>query len=289
MRAIFPNRPFVPNPMRVESCCQALLRHLLPEVDPQRQGVCFDVGVGTFAFYCDLFRQLDFATVAVEPLPTDKLKRRCQQQGITLLELCLSDQVGQASLHLGEFAKLGNRNFSSLSSDWFGASENTQTVETLDLATLLAQTQTTAITALKLDIEGWEPVVIRQFETLPPDLLPALVMFEYGGGSSYAQGTQGWAPEFVEGTLNSLKLLQRLGYQTSIMVDYAPGSEVKIFDLQTLDLATETPFLANGVYGNILSFRHHQPNADHIQRLCAPYRGGLINWIVGNLVLATAK
>jgi hypothetical protein len=68
------------------------------------------------------------------------------------------------------------------------------------------------------------------------------------------------------------------------MVDYAPGSEVKVFNLQTLDLDTETPFLANGVYGNILSFRQHQPSTDQIQRLCAPYRGGLVNWIVGSLV-----
>ncbi|MBD2425307.1 FkbM family methyltransferase [Phormidium sp. FACHB-1136] len=275
--------------MRVEACCQALLHHLLPEIDPQRQGVCFDVGVGTFAFYCDLFRQLGFATVAVEPLPTEKLKRRCQQQGITLLELCLSDQVGQQTLHLGQFANIGNRNFSSLSADWFGSSEHTQVVETLDLATLLTQTETKAITVLKLDIEGWEPVVIQQLASLAPDCLPALVMFEYGGGGSYEKGTQGWASPFLAGTLDSLKLLQRLGYQTSIMVDYAPGSEAKVFDLQALDLETETPFFANGVYGNILSFRHHQPSRDHIQRLCAPYRGGLVNWLVGNLVLATAK
>ena len=49
--------------MKVEDCCQALLAQILPTVDPQRQGICIDVGVGTFAFYCELFAQLGFETL----------------------------------------------------------------------------------------------------------------------------------------------------------------------------------------------------------------------------------
>ncbi len=63
--------------MRVESCCQKLLEQLLPDLDPQRQGICIDVGVGTFAFYCELFARLGFSTVAIEPSPTDKLRIIC--------------------------------------------------------------------------------------------------------------------------------------------------------------------------------------------------------------------
>lgn len=273
--------------MRVEACCQALLRHLLPQIDPQRQGMCLDVGVGTFAFYCDLFAQLGFPTVAVEPLPTAKLKALCQRQPIQLLELCLSDRVGTQTLHLGEFAKVANSNFSSLSADWFGASGQTQQVDTLDLPTLLNQVQAQRLTCLKLDIEGWEPVVIQQLPQLPDERLPELVMFEYGGGGSYAQGNQGWSPQFLSGTLDCLKTLQQLGYQGGIMVDYAPGSQAKVFDLQALNLAEDTPFYPNSVYGNLILCRH-QPYAEAtIEAVCAPYRGGFINWLVGNLVLRT--
>ena len=55
--------------MRVEACCQAVLTDLLPKIDPQRLGKCLDVGVGTFAFYCQKFAELGFEAIAVEPLP----------------------------------------------------------------------------------------------------------------------------------------------------------------------------------------------------------------------------
>ncbi|WP_035991406.1 FkbM family methyltransferase [Leptolyngbya sp. KIOST-1] len=270
--------------MRVEACCQALLEHLLPDIDPQRQGLCFDVGVGTFAFYCELFARLGFAAVAVEPSPTDKLRAICQQYPIQLVEQCLSDRVGTQTLHLGQFANLANSNFSSLAADWFGASSNTREVPTLDLATLLAQVGATRITVFKIDIEGWEPVVIQQFAELPPALLPEVVMFEYGGGGSRRQGEKGWSPRFFEGTMTCLKTLQQRGYDFSIMIDYAPGTQAKLFDLQALDLAQESPFYPNGVYGNILCFAQQRFTAASIHRLCAPYGGGLAQWLVSKLV-----
>lgn len=270
--------------MRVEACCQALLEHLLPDLDPHRQGVCFDVGVGTFAFYCELFAQLGFATVAVEPSPTDKLRSVCQQYPIRLIEQCLSDRVGTQTLHMGQFANLANSNFSSLAADWFGASTITRLVPTLDLATLLEQVAAARITAFKLDIEGWEPVVIQQFAALLAEQLPQMVMFEYGGGSSHNQGVKGWSPKFLTGTMACLQTLQQRGYDFSIMVDYAAGTQPKVFDLQTLDLAQEAPFYPNGVYGNILCFYQQQFSAERIQSICAPYGGGLANWVVSKLV-----
>lgn len=270
--------------MRVEACCQALFEHLLPDLDPDRQGLCVDVGVGTFAFYCELFARLGFATVAVEPSPTDKLRAICQQYPIQLFEQCLSDRVGTQTLHMGQFANLANSNFSSLAADWFGASGTTRQVPTLDLATLLGQVSASQITAFKLDIEGWEPVVIKQFAALPVELLPQVVMFEYGGGSSRAQGDKGWSPKFLEGTMACLKTLQQRGYDFSVMVDYASGTEARVFDLQTLDLAEESPFYPNGVYGNILCFYQQRFSEARIHRVCAPYGGGLANWVVSKLV-----
>ncbi|PSN13437.1 methyltransferase [filamentous cyanobacterium CCT1] len=270
--------------MRVEACCQALLEHLLPDLDPQQQGLCIDVGVGTFAFYCELFARLGFATVAVEPFPTDKLRAVCGQYPIQLIEQCLSDQVGTQTLHLGQFANLANSNFSSLAADWFGASTSTRSVPTLTLAALLGQVAAIRITVLKIDIEGWEPVVIQQLAELPTELLPQVVMFEYGGGSSRALGQKGWSPRFFEGTMTCLKTLQQLGYDFSVMVDYASGTQAKVFDLQSLDLARDSPFYANGVYGNILCFYRQRFAIATIHRICAPYGGGLANWFISRFV-----
>jgi FkbM family methyltransferase len=270
--------------MRVEACCQALLRSILPDLDPQRKGICFDIGVGTFAFYCELFAELGFTTVAVEPSPTNKLRKICQSRDIQLIEQCLSDRVGTQTLYLGKFARFPNSNFSSLDGDWFGSSENTQQVATLDLATLLQQVLASQLTCFKLDIEGWEPVVIEQFRQLPDALLPDLVMFEYGGGGSYAQGKRGWSTRFLDGTFRCLSYLQQRGYDFSIMIDYAPGTTVKVFDLQRLNLAQETPFYSNALYGNILCFQKHRYSNHFIQTICAPYQTGFVNWLVGTLV-----
>lgn len=270
--------------MRVEACCQALFEHLLPDLDPQRRGLCVDVGVGTFAFYCELFARLGFTTVAVEPSPTDKLRAVCQQYSIRLIEQCLSDRVGIQPLHLGQFASVANSNFSSLAADWFGASTTTRPVPTLDLATLINQVAATQITAFKLDIEGWESVVIQQFKELTLALLPRVVMFEYGGGGSRQKGEKGWSPKFLAGSLDCLHTLQQQGYGFSIMVDYAPGTRAKVFDLQTLDLAKTSPFYANAVYGNMLCFYQQRYSLAQIEHLCRPYGGGLANWLVSKLV-----
>jgi FkbM family methyltransferase len=270
--------------MRVEACCQALLKPILPKLDPTRTGVCFDIGVGTFAFYCELFAQLGFTTVAVEPSPTDTLRAICRKYPIHLIEQCLSDRVGTQTLHMGQFAKIANSNFSSLAADWFGASADTKPVPTLDLATLLQQVSPSQITCFKLDIEGWEPVVINQFLALPNVLLPKLVMFEYGGGSGRKTGEKGWSPKFLGGTMDCLKVLQQQGYDFSIMVDHAAGTRAKVFDLQALDLSQDTPFYANGIYGNILSFYQSRYPLDLINEICAPYRGGVVNWLVSKWV-----
>ncbi|MGF1521582.1 MAG: FkbM family methyltransferase [Leptolyngbyaceae cyanobacterium] len=270
--------------MRVENCCQALLKQILPDIDPDKKGLCFDIGVGTFAFYCELFAQLGFTTIAVEPLPTDKLRLVCQRYPIQLIEQCLSNRVGTQSLYIGQFGHVANANFSSLAPDWFGASAQVQQVATLDLANLLQNVSAVQITCFKLDIEGWEPLVIQQFLDLPTALLPKLVMFEYGGGCSHKDGKKGWSPKFLDGTISCLQTLQQRGYDFSIMIDYAWGTEARIFDLQTMDLSYTTPFYTHGVYGNILSFYRCDFASALIHKICHPYRGGLINWLVNKVV-----
>jgi len=272
--------------MRVEACCTELLRQMLPTLDPQREGVCIDVGVGTFAFYCEMFAQLGFRSVAVEPLPVAKLRRLCAQYPIQLIESCLSDQTGTQPFYAGEFARIGNANFNSLAPDWFGSSQNTQLVPTLSLPDLLGAIAPPAITCLKLDIEGWESVVIQQLADLPAAQLPKVTMFEYGGGANQQAGTKGWSPEFLAGTLRCLTTLQQRGYGQSIMVDYSHGTQARIFDLQAQDLSTTDLFPPEAVYGNIISLQGCHFSEAAIAQICSRYAGGVVNWFISKLVSA---
>ncbi|HIK43854.1 MAG TPA: methyltransferase, partial [Leptolyngbyaceae cyanobacterium M65_K2018_010] len=114
-------------------------------------------------------------------------------------------------------------------------------------------------------------------------------MFEYGGGGSYEQGQGGWAPHFLRGTLDSLKSLQRCGYDFSILIDYAPGTQAKVFSLQNLDLAVDNPFYRQSIYGNLLCFHQHQYPEAQVQAWCAAYRGGVVNWSVSQWVMGTVN
>jgi FkbM family methyltransferase len=270
--------------MRVEACCQSLLKEILPHVDSHRKGVCLDVGVGNFAFYCALFSQLGFSTIAIEPSPNKKLRRICEKNSIQLLECCLSDKTGMQALHLGRFAFLGNQNFNSLESDWFASSRQTKLVSTIDLSELIKLTGIEAITCLKLDIEGWEVVVMEQIKELSPLQLPKIVMFEYGGGSRRSHGQKGWSPKFLNGTMTCLETLQKCGYGFSIMIDYAPNARAKIFDLQSLTLDPDTLFIPNAVYGNILSFRGFSYSKTAITKITDLYHGKWLNWLIEKLV-----
>ncbi|AFZ44472.1 methyltransferase FkbM family [Halothece sp. PCC 7418] len=270
--------------MRVEACCQSLLKEILPSVDPYREGVCLDVGVGDFAFYCDLFSRLGFSTIAIEPSPNKKLRRICKQNSIQLLECCLSNHNGMQRLHLGRFAYLGDRNFNSLEAEWFASSQQTKLVSTINLSKLINLTGIEEITCLKLDIEGWEVVVIEQIKALPPSQLPKIVMFEYGGGSRRYHGKKGWSPKFLSGTMKCLETLQKHGYGFSIMIDYAPNAKPNIFDLQSLTLDPDTLFIPNAVYGNIISFRGFAYSESAITKITNPYNGKWLNWLIERLI-----
>jgi FkbM family methyltransferase len=262
-----------------------LLAEIIQEIDPQKKGVCIDVGVGTFAFYCEVFAKLGYPTIAVEPLPIKKLKQISDNYGIKLLENCLSNIDGKQLLYLGNFAGLFNSNFSSLSPQWFGSSAKTKEVESITLLTLLSRIKPDQITCLKLDIEGWEFNVIEQLPLLDKSLLPQVIMFEYGGGVNKKQGKKGWDEEFLQKTLNCLKILQKCGYQSSIMIDFSPQSQERFFDLQSGDLIVDKLFDENLVYGNIITLKEPQISASKIQKICQPYyQVSLIELLVNNLV-----
>gem|GEM_PF-515223 len=257
--------------MRVEACCQRILSYVLPLVDEKREGICIDVGVGTFAFYCEMFSMLGFKTIAVEPLPVEGLRVLCQYDGITLIEACLSDVNGTQTIHLGNVAAGLDSNYASLEPDWFGVATETREVPSLTLSKLLLNINAQKVTCLKLDIEGAESTVINKLGELPKAWLPSVVMFEYGGGGSREKGQYGWSPKYVSATMECIRALKECGYNCSIMIDNALDTEARVFELQSSTLEPDSIFYPNGGYGNIIAFRDFNIAQDEVAKVCAPY------------------
>jgi len=258
--------------VHVEECCQDLLVFIIPQVDPKHEGACYDIGVGTFAFYCEVFARLGFKTIAVEPLPVRALRNICKTHGITLLEECLSDKNGVQTLYIGSYDHARNLNLSSLVPDWWGASTEEKTVRTVRLDTLISNTHPQKITCMKLDIEGMEPKVMEQLPDIPPELLPGVIMFEYGGGGIHASGEGGWSDKFIRPTVLSLEILKQLGYGLTIIIDGANETKENIFDLQE-QLPADNLFDARAVYGNIISIRGDRLiSKNDIINICSLYR-----------------
>src|SRR5437870_7346733 len=138
--------------MQVEECCQSLLAEILPAGDPNRTGVAIDIGVGTFAFYCELFNQIGFRSVAVEPVPNDNLREICRHGDIALVESCVSEIDGTADLFMGTFDGIENLNLNSMRPDWWGVTKRKRVVKSMRLATLLETINARRVTCLKLDV-----------------------------------------------------------------------------------------------------------------------------------------
>ena len=275
--------------MNVETCSQDLLEQIILEIDKKKTGMCIDVGVGTFAFYCEVFARCGFETVAVEPLPNDKLLKICQTHDINLIESCLSDTNDIQNLYMGKFAGFLNRNFSSLDPNWFGSSKNAKPVPSITLANLLDQLAVPEITCLKLDIEGWESVVIKQLTELPESSLPKVIMFEYGGGGNRQSNQAGWSSQFLNATKDCLSILKNCGYGFSIIIDFAPNAKELIFDLQASDLNLDRIFQSNAIYGNIISCRNFHPKEVDMSKICASYYDGFISRLIKPLVLKVSS
>lgn len=246
--------------MNVEDCCQNLLAKILPIADPNREGVCIDVGVGNFAFYCELFARLGFSSIAVEPLPVPKLREICQHYSITLVEACLSEIDGTQTLYLGTYQGNQNINFCSLVSDWWGASAATIQVKSVTLEKLFSTFQPQPVTCLKVDVEGGESLIIRQLKNLAIAQLPKVVMFEYGGGANRSSGQGGWASKFINATLECLNILKECGYSLTIVVEAQLAKPEKILDLQAIAITPENIFEPDAVWGNIIAFREFTPD-----------------------------
>jgi FkbM family methyltransferase len=258
--------------MHVEECSQALLNRILPEVDSNRSGLAIDIGVGTFAFYCQLFDQLRFPTIAVEPLPNKQLRQLCRYRQIQLVESCISEVDGLVNLYIGSYNGEENLNLNSLRPDWWGSTATAKQVQSMSLSKLLNEIAATSITCIKIDVEGMELSIIQQLSQLKETLLPKVLMFEYGGGDTRESGQGGWSKELLDGTLKSLEILRDVGYGQIILVDLAPDTKEQVLNLQSETLESTVLFQPQSIYGNIIALRGTQYPEHKIASICQPYR-----------------
>lgn len=199
--------------MYVEECCSALLNYILPQVDKNRSGITIEIGVGTFHFYCSLFRKLGFEVIAVEPIPNKNLHTICRKQNIKLIESCVTKIDGTVNIYMGTWQGEENTNLCSTRSDWWGTTSEAKQVDSISLSTLLKSTQKHEITCIKVDVEGTEINIIEQFLDIEQVSLPLVLMFEYGGGTTKNTLKGGWSPEIYSGTLKCLEVLKSLKYK----------------------------------------------------------------------------
>jgi|WetSurMetagenome_2_1015567.scaffolds.fasta_scaffold189568_2 FkbM family methyltransferase len=258
--------------MHVEESCQALLHYVLPKIDRSRKGLCIDVGVGTFALYCEIFARTGFDTVAVEPLPTPAITKTCHSRGITLIKSCVYDNDGTQTMYKGAYNDSENLNLSSIRSDWWGSSSNSVQVRSMTLDTLLKSINAHFITCLKLDVEGVESVIIKQLHQVHASLLPAVVVFEYGGGSSRLDGKAGWSETGINETLSCFNMLKDLGYRTTILVDSMQDSTERVIDMAEVNVLPDILFHPRSVYGNAICFRDRVSDSTWIEHICSLYR-----------------
>jgi FkbM family methyltransferase len=255
--------------MQVEECCSALLDKILPVIDKGRAGWAIDIGVGTFCFYCDQFARLGFRTAAVEPLPVEELRNLCSKSDIQLVEACIADKNGIATLYKGTFREEENLNLNSLRKDWWGVGKDPVEVPTMTLQSFLQKLSIGSITCMKLDVEGLEFSVIKRIAELKDEQIPRLIMFEYGGGGTKESRKGGWSTDIFEETLQSLNILSGLGFDKTILIDSSTTAP-QIYSLQR-EKNYKLYFASEFIYGNIISSCVEIVDDEEIISCCLPY------------------
>ncbi len=217
------------------------IKALIEAIDPQREGWAVDVGIGDGDYYFEWFANLGYKTVAVEPLPTEAARKAVNRAGVAFYEVALDVIGGQTTMYTAG-------SIHSLYSGLWGSSVHEHTVDTATLDTILAGID--RITALKLDIEGAEGMVLRQLDR---DKLPAVLSFEFGGVWSRVLATGSWSPERWQELQNNLLLLHKFGYTNAIVVSSGDRDRLQEVALPVADVDTLFPLDTN--WGNIIVWR----------------------------------
>jgi FkbM family methyltransferase len=159
----------------------ALLRGTL------RPGGCFvDIGAnaGVYSFWARRCMGASGRVLAVEPDP--EMRRRMAFNvagnalpGIEVAPLALSDHAGEAELWVDP-GQRGQNTLEAGEAARAGGARHKVKVALATLPELLRERGIERVDALKIDIEGHEPPVLRHFfDHAPPALWPALVITEF--------------------------------------------------------------------------------------------------------------
>ena len=220
----------------VEQHTWTLMRSLILELDPHRDGWCIDAGAGVNNFYFQWFCAHGYKTILIEPLPTEHVRRLCSHIEVPLLELALDSWDGTGVLHTQR-----DGYFHSLHPYLWGETIRETSVLTMRLPTLLEARKICLLTALKLDIEGAEPSILKQ---LDQNCLPAVLSFEWGGVWRCHEKLGPWSNNAVGLLQAAVARLPELGYRSGLVI--TDTEELRLVD------CTDLTFQPDDAWGNIV-------------------------------------
>jgi len=244
--------------MDVEKKILTIIPYLLGKYDKNRKGVTIDIGVGTFNFYCEIFKNEGFKTFAVEPLPSENLKQLVIEKGIHLINACITNFNGRTKIYSGQFNGSQLTDLSSLHKTWWGVNDqsNVTEVDSLKLDKFISDYFIKDITYLKIDTEGSEWEIISQFPELNKANLPAIVEFEYGGGAYKYEQSAGWMEEYFSKTLKCINTLKQCGYKYVLVYEREENNPV-FYNINSLNDLSSI-FKDSYHYGNLIFFKENK-------------------------------
>lgn len=222
----------------VEQHTWTLIRSLILELDPNREGWCIDAGAGLDDYYFEWFSNHGYKTALIEPLPTLAVRQACAWHSVYLIQAALDSKDGVGTLHT-----LADGNLHSLHPALWGESRSSTEVLTMTLPSALDAVGIEHVTALKLDIEGAEPTVLCQLERWR---LPSVLAFEFGGVHCCCEGIGAWSDGATRQLQDAVQRLPGLGYRAGLLIVASLGSEMRPLDFE--DLAFEP----RDAWGNIV-------------------------------------
>ncbi|MCT7970702.1 FkbM family methyltransferase [Laspinema olomoucense] len=252
-------------------------------LDPERQGTAIEIGVGTQDYYFVDFVKAGFPTLAVEPAPAEELRVTCQRLNVPLEQAAIAEKNGEVTLYLGEYEGQLNVNLNSLNPDWWGVVNPQQSefphqkrtlaslkVPAFTLKTLLQNRGIERLSILKVDTEGSEFGIINGLREIPPQTLPSLVQFEYGGGGDRQSQEGGWNPKYFQNTLDCLEVLKALGYEWLVLIDRDLPRPYSLALQEITNLAEIFHPLSH--VGNAIACKtRHITSRINLESLCQPY------------------
>lgn len=241
--------------MDVERYILSIIPNMLKFYDPNKNGAAIDVGVGNFNFYCEVFAKQGYRTLAVEPLPSEQLNTLLSKQNIELVESCLLDKNGNIEIFSGIFNGNDNVNISSVNKDWWGVNDKSQKkiVPCVTLPDFIDKYKLNNISYFKIDTEGAEYSIIKQFSSVKNVLHPKIIEFEYGGGGQKKNQSGGWNDKYYTSTIDCIKSLYKIGYKYLVILERENNTPLFFKLNNNIDL--NSIFKPNYVYGNILMFK----------------------------------